>query len=148
MDLSNYALGVDVWEGSLDIEEPTLQQAGVTGSGGSAGTYAESYVSQKFQIVGSMCSVRVAKQITNKGSWSGNVMIARPVTGVGTGLFFGGGWIFANGGTANAPKAMLLGQIAAGATVFFFTNAAAVSNYQWSSVVVNDWITVETTYEI
>jgi hypothetical protein len=51
----------------------------VTGSGGSAGAYAQTVNQARFSVSGKKCTMALDMQITNKGSWSGNINLALPV---------------------------------------------------------------------
>ena len=53
---------------------PTL-----TGTGGSAGTYAQDNAYGKFKISGKSCSVQASLRMTNVGSWSGYIRLTLPV---------------------------------------------------------------------
>jgi hypothetical protein len=78
--------------------------ATVTGATGSAGTYVETLVKQKFMISGKTLYIDIAKRIDNLGSWAGNLIVALPcaVSGGSRGGQAGGIW--AN--TTLAPKAI------------------------------------------
>ena len=51
-----------------------------SGSGGSIGTYAEVVYVSRYSVNGSFINVRIAKDISNKGSWSGNFITLVPIT--------------------------------------------------------------------
>lgn len=52
----------------------------VNGSGGSIGTFAATTFVSYFSITGNMCYFSIYKDVTNKGSWSGNLQLSLPVT--------------------------------------------------------------------
>lgn len=118
--------------------------ATVSGSTGSAGTYAETSDAAMFAVVGRMITAIVSKTITNKGSWSGNVRVLRPWQAGTVKAPFGAsaGGIYAAGGTA--PKAIM--DTEDGSLFYFMTYGTAT--YQWASIVVGDYISINYTYPI
>lgn len=69
-----------------------FNNTGITavGSGGSIGTYAETAKIYRYAIMGNQCTILFKTSVTNKGSWSGNMQVAIPVTAAsGNELIFG-----------------------------------------------------------
>lgn len=52
----------------------------VSGTTGSIGTFAESVYASYFSVVGNQCFLEVYKDISNKGSWTGNFQFALPIS--------------------------------------------------------------------
>lgn len=80
--------------------------ATVSGTGGSAGAFAEGLVYQKFRIDGKVFFADISKRINSIGSWTGDIRMAMPpgitLSGAGRyGAWVGGVW----GNTSLAPKA-------------------------------------------
>lgn len=117
--------------------------ATVNGSGGTAGTYAEDNVIQRFAIVGKTCHLKVQKRVTNKGSWTGNVQLLLPFASVSA--VQNTPCIWAGGAAPNAPKAFCRWQASA---TLIFTDGLDTSYFDWTELVVNDWILIQTSYEI
>jgi hypothetical protein len=118
----------------------------ITGGGGSAGTYAELIILEgKFSISGGRVSFQCSKQVTNKGSWTGNVTISMPVTpsSIYSGVFQGPPCWWANAGAASAPKAVL--RLANGASLIFL-DLINSSFFDWTELAVNDFLILDLEY--
>lgn len=120
--------------------------ATATGSGGSAGSYAEDNAWAIYSMRDREVSVTVRKRITNLGSWSGDVRIALPISTVsGYPGRFGHGFVYAQGANINAPKGITSTSSGFAYTTFFKTINATL---QWSDLAVNDWFYIDTRYVI
>lgn len=115
----------------------------VSGSGGTKGTYAETSTCSKFRIVERACHTKADKQITNVGSWSGTVQVARPVATQAAAAIWGNGRITAQAGLA--PRAYLN---AYDATIFKFASQLGSADIAWGTVVVTDWILIDDIYAV
>lgn len=54
----------------------------INGSGGSAGSYAQTVRTCKYSVKGRTCTVSIDVLISNKGSWTGNVLFSLPINTV------------------------------------------------------------------
>jgi hypothetical protein len=116
----------------------------MSGSGGTVGTYAETNAYSRFAMHGKTVIWQLRKQLTNLGSWSGDVKIDYPVRrSAATSPVFGGGYVYANSAAAASPKA-ILGKAAGAAANFYKT---VLGNLQWSDLAINDWVLIDTVYE-
>jgi hypothetical protein len=119
----------------------------LTGTAGSAGTFAETVQLSRFGLNGTICHSTVAKLVTNKGSWSGDVLMALPIAGASVysaGIHFYPS-VWANGAAPNAPKAFPA--IYNNATMKFLDlfNSAF---FTWADMATSDWFAVHLDYEI
>jgi hypothetical protein len=117
----------------------------MSGAAGSAGSYAEDLNYAIYCKIGKVCFVQIRKRITNKGSWSGDVLISMPIARALPNAQIGLGYIYASGAGVATAKGIL--QIAAG-TNFKFYKTSDASVLQWSDVVNNDWVFINTMYDI
>jgi hypothetical protein len=117
----------------------------VTGSTGSAGTYAETVLRSRYRTFNHLCHVQVSKIITNVGSWTGNFQVARPIAAVNNSLFMENGKIVPSGGLAS--KANIAGS---NSSLFVWHSSWNITTLPWggAGVVVNDWIFIDSIYEI
>jgi hypothetical protein len=116
----------------------------MSGAGGTAGTYAETSTYSRFAMQGKTVFWTLRKQLTNLGSWSGNVQITYPVPrSAATSPVFGGGYVYANSAAVASPKA-ILGK-ASGASAQFYKTA--LGNLLWADLAINDWILIDCQYE-
>jgi hypothetical protein len=113
----------------------------VDGAGGSAGAYTETQHISNFRISGSDVRAQVVKEITNKGSWSGDFRILKPFGASMVGNDFASG-VIATG--VLAPKAFIAHSVSA---YFEFLKLAASSVLQWSDVAASDYIFINTMYQ-
>lgn len=120
----------------------------IHGAGGSAGTYAETVnLEGKFSIFGRRLSLQCSKIVTNKGSWSGNVVINLPVApnSIYSGVLQSPPCWWASGGAASAPKAVLR---IADTTSVSFIDLINGSFFDWSELATNDTLILDTSYWI
>lgn len=128
-----------VWTGWTDFT------CTLTGSGGSAGTYAEDLAYDRFTTDGKRAIMTVRKRITNLGSWTGDVRLSYPVNRAGShGGVLGSGSVFANGAAITAPKANIA--ILSGAYCQFYKTI--LGYLQWADLAINDYILINVTYEV
>ena len=117
----------------------------LTGSTGSAGTYAEDLAYARYTIIGNLCHMVVRKRVTNLGSWTGDVRLSYPVNRAGShGGVLGSGSVFANGAAITAPKANIA--ILSGAYCQFYKTI--LGYLQWADLAINDYILINVTYEV
>lgn len=118
--------------------------ATLSGGGGTIGTYAEDNNSARFCVVGRICFIRVAKRVTNKGSWTGNVIMALPIDQ-------------SNGpNLQNNPCWWATGAIAAKANTYWFNQVSSIqfvktvysAFFGWTDMAVNDVLQLDAFYEI
>jgi hypothetical protein len=114
----------------------------VSGSGGSIGTYAEGTVASMFCVIGPTVHVVVQKQITNKGSWSGDFRVLLPLAARAAQNWPGSP---ASGGVialaALAWKGWP-GNFSGGETFLVFNKTAFTANLQWTDIATNDIVMV------
>jgi hypothetical protein len=117
--------------------------ATASGTSGSAGTYAEDSADAFFWLEGGICHVLANKRITNKGSWSGDFQLLRPITRA-SGLYAEAvGVVMAQGGLTQK------GNLAADSNNNFkFHKTLAVATLTWTDIAVNDWIIINAIYFI
>lgn len=128
-----------VWTGWTDFT------CTLTGSGGSAGTYAEDLAYARFTTDGKRAIMTVRKRITNLGSWTGDVRLSYPVNRAGShGGVVGGGYIGASAGAVASPKAIL--SCDAGSFARFYKTF--INAIQWADLAINDYILINVTYEV
>ena len=120
--------------------------ATVSGSGGSAGTYAEDRVFQKFHIIKRSMSVVVSKRITNKGSWSGSFQVLLPRTPAtqANNTFVASAVVFAS--AAYAVKG--IGDMRNFLQNLTFEKSPSVAALSWADIDVNDFVSINITYPI
>jgi hypothetical protein len=106
-----------------------------SGSTGSAGTYSQDNQTRRFKLEGTYCSFNISFRITDKGSWTGNVLVNRPINQV-TSDFGSEGLLIATGGTTT--RAFFVEHGTSG--YFQAQDAVYSSNINWSSVAVNDTV--------
>jgi len=104
----------------------------VSGSGGSAGTYAGVNNRQAYQIKGINLHLNLDITITNKGSWSGFFRASIPLSASDS--KFIGGFIVATSGTLNTQG---LGPAYAVSNQINFENQVNISSVQWSDLTAN-----------
>jgi len=116
----------------------------LSGSGGSAGAYAQDSVSCRYCIIGKVCYFYIHLRITNKGSWSGDVRVTFPVT-VSANLtadqYMMPSVVITpqSGGVSPLEFSKGIGVINA-TTYFKFTDNMGASVLQWAAVSNNDYI--------
>jgi len=121
--------------------------ATVSGTGGTAGSYAESTNIQRFQVVGRSCNVVIEKQITNLGSWSGTVQVLAPITpNLANYERSPSGFIYAFAAAANSPKGCMPSFNTTNG--FYFDKTIGATNVQWSDMATNDFIFINYLYKI
>jgi hypothetical protein len=119
----------------------------VNGSGGSAGTYAESESSCKATINGGMLHTRIHKVVSNVGSWTGAIRVTPlvPIVVQTTGAIVLGGSLYASGATA----ATQLGVLYEVNTAFWsFIKTVRTAEVAWSDVAADFGIHIDTHSEI
>ena len=119
-----------------------------SGSGGSAGTYAQDLVSARYTTIGKLVYFTVYVRITNKGSWSGNVQLAFPVTAgsnISDKTYFPIFWTAQGSNPVTATR----GMAQSGTTsLIYFKDSINTSVLQWGTVANNDTIFGQGFYEI
>jgi hypothetical protein len=120
----------------------TAYTSTVNGTGGSAGTYAETVNISRYCILGKLCFVVVSKYISNKGSWSGTFRVAKPIASINTAGTSIGGEILAAGATT------IKGRCIGSDDGYFSFHVALGTTMLWSDIAVNDWILIRMFYEI
>jgi hypothetical protein len=130
------------------VGEWTDYDATMSGTGGSAGTYAEGANGvARYCVIGNICHLLIRKQIANKGSWTGNVRMALPVLPANIPfVLYGPPCVWAQYTAPNAPKAFP--RFVSYEAVLTFEDAIFASLWDWSEVVVGDTILLMTSYEI
>lgn len=115
-----------------------------SGSGGSVGVYAQDNALGKFRIVGNLCFFFVSVRITNKGSWSGDVIMSYPVT-ASSALSVNNSShpVFLTPTGSNIYTSSRGYAMHASTTTLQFITGPGGSYVQWSSVATNDWVTGE-----
>lgn len=113
-----------------------------SGSGGSAGAFAQDNVKARYCVIGKVLYFYIAVRITNKGSWSGDVRLDYPVTvssNVSIDLnHYPIYWTATGSNPATASRGMMVH----GATTYMRVDNSMVSTVlQWSGVANNDLIT-------
>lgn len=136
------------WSVEASESNNTTYTSTVSGSGGSAGTYAETVNASFFEVKGKVCRAYVVKQITDKGSWSGDVQVLLPITpasplGSGVSNYFPSATVYPNGSIT--PRGV--GR-AALTTNFRFEKTINTAFLQWADIATNDWIVIDITYPI
>ena len=133
------------------IEMPRVQAGWLnftctlSGSTGSIGTFAEDLAYARYTIVGNLCHMVVRKRITNVGSWTGDVRITYPVARpAGLGGVLGNGAVYANAAAVASPKG--LAAVLAGSYIQFYKTI--LGYLQWADLAVNDYVLIDTTYEV
>jgi hypothetical protein len=125
----------------LDFPQFFNYTSTVSGSGGSIGTYAETLYASKYRVLGTSVQTLISKLITNKGSWSGSLIVLRPVSVTPFTSFTSlGGGVWAGG--ALAPKAYLN---EADSGSYYFSKTMVTANIQWSDLATSDVIVINTT---
>lgn len=125
--------------------------AAISGATGTAGSYTESTNDAigRYCRIGNVCFLKVQKMILDKGSWSGGVLLALPFApanlGVSSVLQVTPCW-WANASAATDPKAIT--RWVAGSNQLTFVRAINLSLFQWVNVAVDDWLFLQTAYEI
>jgi hypothetical protein len=118
----------------------------VTGSGGSAGSYAQSIGIARWRTSGNTISEDIQIRISNVGSWTGTVLLATAATmdaNGGASLMNGGIWA-----SAAAPGTLKGGPLGnPGYSVVAFASAMGSAFLQWSGMAANDELTLRDSYQ-
>lgn len=114
----------------------------ISGSGGTAGAYAETVIRSYFIVIGKSIQLVVDKIITNKGSWSGNVYLATPRNSIETDRVISNRCIVIAQG-ALAPKA--LGGLRNFGIIGYEKQIYAI-HLSWTDIAVNDHVIADITY--
>ena len=129
----------------LDFPHWFAYTATPSGTGGSIGAYAEINVGAVFSVQGLTCTASLTKTITNKGSWSGTFLVARPITGAesftrGTGQ----GFVIPN------ASIVTRGVIYTGTSdgYFHFLKTLDVAELAWADLAANDMVAINHSYRI
>lgn len=116
-----------------------------SGTSGSAGTFAATNTGAKFKIDGSACTFFINNLITNKGSWSGEVLVTLPVANASAAQVSFAGWIAANGTNPATASKGYPGNHSNNDKLAF--NVAVDTNtLNWSVVANNDRAVASGTY--
>lgn len=118
----------------------------VTGSGGSAGAYAQSNASARYRVKGGVIQENVRVSITNVGSWSGGVQLTGAVAAsasASTTNLKGGVYPF------NTNPATIRGApySIASSNIIYFVSLMGSANLQWSAMAANDEIQLRDEYQ-
>ena len=120
----------------------------ITGSGGSVGAYAQDLVLARYTTIGKLVYFTIHVRITNKGSWSGNVQLAYPVT-ASTNLSDKAQIpVFLTAQSSNPVTATRGMGVSSSTTLINFKDSINTSVVQWAAVAVNDTIYGQGFYEI
>lgn len=116
----------------------------VSGSGGSAGTYAQSVATAMYRVLGTTVTEYISLVVTNVGSWSGDVIISTAVASAASevGFLFGGVW--ASSAIPSANKGLVTVGGASNSIKFVATVGSAF--LQWSGMAANDTVLVRDSY--
>lgn len=119
-----------------------------SGSGGSAGSFAQDLVVARYTTIGKLVYFTIHVRITNKGSWSGSVQLALPVT-ASTNLsdkaLFPVFWTAQGSNPVTATRGQA---VTATTTVMNFKDSINTSVLGWASVTNNDTVFGQGFYEI
>ena len=115
----------------------------VSGSTGSAGTYAETVYQSRFSVSGRTCKVVISKIITNLGSWTGSVLVQKPVTTTNSTNVLMHGMVI-DGGTIT-PRGYIIGTNDGS---FNFHSAWGTAALGWAALATSDWVLIDCFYEI
>lgn len=111
------------------------------GSGGSAGTYAQTLTGAIFKLDGNQVTYMPNLTITNKGSWSGDFQLSVPVpilTTFPTETFMNG-WVSpTNSNTVPASRGMAAKS--SNLNIVKFISAIANNVVNWTNIAVNDLV--------
>jgi hypothetical protein len=118
----------------------------LNGTGGSAGTFAEDLNTARFAITGRTCQIQIRKRVTNVGSWSGDVQLTLPVVRNDNNSMMSAGWVYAQGGAAASSKG--IAQLVSNTQTMKFYKTIGIANLQWSDMAANDWIMINTSYDL
>ncbi len=117
----------------------------LSGTGGSAGTFAQTVSFAKFSIKGMACTVELDVLITNVGSWSADFLFTLPIAPTRTTNWYNL-FVQAKSGipflAAKATFGGYSGSLIAGFTAFKATT------FGWAAVAVNDSVFGVFTYDI
>lgn len=116
------------------------------GSGGSAGTFAQTSNTAYFNVTGGVCKVWATGKITDKGSWSGSVYLNLPIAPAGLISLGGGGFIIAEGGL-NTVKAVVANTNTS-PSIIQFNKTFLLTEPAWSDLAVNDVYSVMVSYPL
>lgn len=116
----------------------------VSGSGGSAGAYAQSGASAMYKVDGSTVTEFISLAVTNVGSWSGDVIISTAVASAASevGFLFGGVW--ASSAIPSANKGLPTVGGASNSIKYVATVGSAF--LQWSGMAANDTVLFRDSY--
>lgn len=117
----------------------------ISGSTGSAGTYAQTNASAVYKITGDTIAEAIYMDITNKGSWSGSFILISTVPASAaqtTALLYGGVWAIASAPSANRG----IPYATANSNAINFVSSMGASILQWSTVAVGDVVVFSAGY--
>lgn len=120
-----------------------------TGSSGSKGTFAYTEFYSRYCTIRNTCLWWYHMQLTDLGSWSGQVIINYPIASAG--IPNSDNWelspaIFAKGVSPTTPKASL--RIVGSSTTLKFFTTISTNTTQWTDLAVNDIFMFFLAYEI
>lgn len=118
------------------------------GEGGSAGTFAQDTTDFKYKIRNDACLIQVTGRITNKGSWTGAVLLKAPMTianAGGANLYYQSGLIPDNGNPNTSSRG---GAKITSSTAFVFISNNYNANLTWASVVNSDTYWLNGEYQV
>ncbi len=109
----------------------------INGSGGSAGTYAATTYFSKYRVIGRRVYEQVSVQVTNKGSWSGQIQLLLAAT---TAASYPGTYnapvncFISNTSSIPVAASLACGSVMASSNIMQFLDSIGVSLIQWSAV--------------
>jgi hypothetical protein len=124
----------------LDFPATFSYASTVSGSGGSIGTYAETVYASNYYVIGKRVFPIVIKTITDKGSWSGDVRVLKPISASP------GHWDYSSF-VVPSSSFTLRGILAhVSGTDFQFIKQFASTYLQWSDIATTDFIDICSSY--
>jgi hypothetical protein len=119
----------------------------MNGTGGSAGSYAQTVQSARFNVKGRSCTVAVSFKVTNIGSWTGDIRFVLPIaTTISNDKIYHNLWIQTNGVPIAAAKAGFSG--ASTASIKAITSFQAAAGAWGTNIANNDYVWGVFDYEI
>ena len=144
---AGHTWSVPTFDSSNLIQRPIYETrtlafaSSVYGTGGSLGTYAQTTYQESYQIRGSIVFLGIYADVTNKGSWSGDIRIALPMSAKSGAIAVSGGIVKTNGSELNTS---LLGPLSSqGTNALSADSNVGVSGVNWSSLTASFryWVT-------
>lgn len=122
-----------------------------SGTGGSAGTFAQDSAFGRYSQIGKLLYFNIYVRITNVGSWSGDVQLGYPPVAMSTNAADKAQFpVFLTAQSSNpitAAKGIGV-SISANASIFNFKSSVGAAVLQWSGVSNNDTVFGQGFYEV